>query len=309
MQPELHNPLYYLHQPVPTNKPVRVLTNEFQECSQGDKVRPSKTARGKHGKQGMMPRKHLTKDLPGYISSQTATDSDTSLSTLDSCAESPDSYSSETGRSIFRDYWDTGSDGKGMGFSSRHRLIGGTPDQESNSSQHRSLVPRSISLDWSYYHQDYESELTDKVTCNPHGYEDHLKVNEEGRTVIPSAALLNVAKNNSADHPMIRNPLASPTSTNVRRVIFADKYTSTNSALPSYEYKSKLTPSMLYHRRTLRSSLRDRISSTSESLPTMARSISSQSTRSVTFDTHVSIHEYSKPCESYIHDGWSKFFD
>ncbi len=258
-------------------------------------------------------------DLPGYISPRRAAgDDDDSVSTLGSNEGDAGSYSSGTSRSIFRDYWDTGSDEKGMSPASRHSLS--TPDQESSSSQHHSVAPRRISLDWSSYHQDYEGALTDEAAFDPYGYEDYLKINEEGRTVIPSAALLNVAKNKSADHFITRNPLASPTdpnpishsSTVLRRKIFAHKYMSKNATLPSYEYKSKPTPTKqpsTLHNRRLRSSLRDRSSSISESLPTVGDSILSESTRlSVTFDTHVSIHEYSKRCESYIHDGWSKFF-
>ncbi len=308
MQSQLYHSMCHLHLPAPINKPEGVFSSYLQECGKGDKIRPYETAGRKYRSQRVVPSKYLQKELPGYISSQKTADSD-SLSTLDSFDDNPDSTLSGTGRSIFRDYWDTDSDEKEVTSSYRHILSGGTPDHESSSSQHRSLVPRSISLDWSSYQQDYESVLTDKVPCDPHGYEDNLKVNEEGRTVLPSAAPLNVAKNSSVDHLMTRNPLASPSDTIIRREIFPEKYISTSTTLPSYEYKSKLTPSTLYHRRTLRSSLRDRNSSVSESLPTVADSISSQSTRlSVTFDTRVSIHEFSKPCESYIDDGWSKYF-
>ena len=69
-------------------------------------------------------------------------------------------------------------------------------------------------------------------------------------------------------------------------------------------------PSNSYTKKMLRSSLRrDRSSSTSESLASMEESMISKSTRlSVSFDPRVSIHEYTKPCESYIMDGWSNYF-
>jgi len=257
-------------------------------------------------------------DLPGYIASQGLDDD--SVSTLGS-SEVLDKNADGGSRSIFGNYWGAGTEAEEKDphrSPPQRKLSAATVETiELSFSTLEPLTTRRISLDWSSYHHDLEEALTKKAAAyDPYGYEYYIKINEAGRTVKPSAAILNVTKNNSIEHIRThrRNPLASCPdeleANTPRRKIFVYKYASTPPGLPSYEYKYRSSSSGQHTRKLLRSSLRrDRSSSISESMTTMEESMISQSTRlSVSFDPKVSIHEYTKPCESYIMDGWSNFF-
>ena len=259
------------------------------------------------------------KDFPGYISSQRPEDED-SVSTLGSCGDNAGEDANNHGniRSIFENYWSADEKSASAEPTFATNAIGITDLNQS---------VRRRSLDWSLYHYDIEEVMTKKGPArDPYGYEDCIKMNEAGRTVKPSAAILNVTTKISIHllKTQTQNPRVSylpKTDINVpnnkiaeRRKIFECKYPSFEPFVPSYEYNDKLLssvqPSNSYTKKMLRSSLRrDRSSSTSESLASMEESMISKSTRlSVSFDPRVSIHEYTKPCESYIMDGWSNYF-
>ena len=79
-------------------------------------------------------------------------------------------------------------------------------------------------------------------------------------------------------------------------------------SLPTYGYmytkpsKGKAPlPYLLRNKKMLRSSLRDHSDSEESAL-------SSQSRPSVSFETKVTIHEYEKPVQQVVHDGWSERF-
>ena len=71
-------------------------------------------------------------------------------------------------------------------------------------------------------------------------------------------------------------------------------------------------PALLHNRKLLWSSLHNGSTLVSESIGTTRtitlenRLVSSQSRHSVLFETKVTIHEYEKWSEQYIHDGWSE---
>ena len=204
------------------------------------------------------------------------------------------------------------------------------------------------SPDWASYINDElidrqkQRDSTKHWCSDTGGYETYLKANEDGRTVLPTAALVNDANASRSTHyaRQYRNDHANQANLKLnvkvnpkpaRRKIFPRKYAEapTPSSLPSYEYMRSHSqaanarkkanaryrlPALLHNRKLLRSSLRDRSTSVSESIVT-ARTItledsllSSQSRLSVSFETKVTIHEYEKRSEQYIHDGWSERF-
>lgn len=264
--------------------------------------------------------------IPHYVSDNA---DDESVSTLGSNCEQHSSDVNDLNRSIFRDFWksDVSSDDKKAISSSRHSSS--TPSIRTESSFHHEEVARldrythemTILPEWSSYLQDCNEEerFAARKTFGS-GYEEFLKINEAGRTARPSAALLNDGTSRQSFRRYTpQNPLCSvPSSktTTTRRTIFSHKYTN-QPTLPSYGYKYNSSskragksplPFLLRNRKMLRSSLRDRSTSLSETTTADLSHLSSLSRLSVSFDPRVSIHEFNKPFELYVADGWSKNF-
>ena len=247
--------------------------------------------------------------LPEYIGKEPSGDDD-SVSTLGS--DVPVLKNASSSRSIFRDYWSV--DEKASAFPSRKYSLD-TLDTELCTLDKYAESMRNCP-EWSSYineevlnrrHSDPRSHCGD-----PYGYEAYLKMNEAGRTALPSAALLNDGNIRASAVPA--NPLASVSQAPVRRKLFSRRYGPTpSSSLPSYGYmylnprKGRAPlPFLLHNKKMLRSSLRSQSLSESttlgESLP------SSESRPSVSFGMKVTVHEYDKPHQQYITDGWSKRF-
>lgn len=252
--------------------------------------------------------------IPDYIESPS---NDDSVSTLGS---SDEPRKLQRTRSIFGVYW--GVDDKGSPASPPIRKLSlNTMDtEESTISRYTDSIRNS--KDWSSY-------LTDEVLdtkkdsstrkCDSDGYEAYLKINEAGRTVLPSAASLKDSRVNQ--HRYLNGNRLTPGNTpnkqhfSQRRRLFPETSGQKTCSLPSYGYmytkpsKGKAPlPYLLRNKKMLRSSLRDRIVSMSESLTFEESALSSQSRPSVSFETKVTIHEYEKPVQQCVHDGWSDRF-
>lgn len=272
---------------------------------------------------------NLPKYIPSYISGPSSSDDD-SVSTLGSTEELSERGS---GRSIFRDYWKADEkvaqqqQQQQQSCVRKHSLTTVTTGDTVMSSYADSI---RLSRDWTAYINEEvfdNSYSTNNRAASIHrrldsnGYEAYLKVNEAGRTILPSAALLKDTNHTENQDMTPNNPLVSSTFLNssqqqsTRRRIFPRVYGQLKSSVNSYGYmytkptKGKAPlPFLLHNKKMLRSSLRDRSASLSESTTLEDSYLSSHSRPSVSFERQVTIHEYEKPAQQYVHDGWSARF-
>jgi len=253
----------------------------------------------------------LLNDMPSYISNSPS-DDDASVSTLGS-TDVPDQSSSK--RSIFGDYWGTGM--RASHAPVRKQSLNTIDTEDSTISRYTESIRNS--KDWSSYINE-EVLNTGKNSSHKHdsdGYEAYLKMNEAGRTALSSAASLKESLKNTGLAFTPCNPLPTPNKlqrSSTRRRIFPNISKQKVGSLPSYGYmytkpkKGKAPlPYLLHNKNMLRSSLRDRI--TSDSFFSTESALLSQSKPTVrptvSFETQVTIHEFEKPVQQFIHDGWS----
>lgn len=265
-----------------------------------------------------LPASNIPHYIPSYIS-RPSSDDDDSVSTLGSVEETAERGGS--GRSIFRDYWK--ADEKSLQQSPiRKQSLTTLATGETITSSYADSM--RLSRDWTAY--IHEEVFDDRRAASNHkrldsnGYEAYLKVNEAGRTILPSAALLKDTKNSEHEEMTPNNPLVSTMSPNsqqpnTRRRIFPRVCWQLKSSVNSYGYmytkptKGKAPlPFLLHNKKMLRSSLRDRSASLSESTTLDDSYLSSHSRPSVSFERQVTIHEYEKPVQQYVQDGWSERF-
>lgn len=255
--------------------------------------------------------------LPDYIPSviSRSNSDDDSVSTLGSSEETSDTIS---GRSIFRDYWR--ADEKSAKSPNRKQSLTTLDTEDTTISRYADSIRQCP--DWTAYINDEvfdNSRPAASHRVDSNGYEAYLKVNEAGRTILPSAALLKDTKNTEhGETTSPNNPLSSPSIPQRqpgRRRIFPRYYGPLKPSVNSYGYmytkptKGKAPlPFLLHNKKMLRSSLRDRSASLSESTTLDDSYLSSQSRPSVSFEKKVTIHEYEKPVQQYVHDGWSERF-
>jgi hypothetical protein len=272
----------------------------------------------------MCDSRRQTPNLPDYIPSYISRPSsdDDSVSTLGSIEEAAERGSS--GRSIFRDYWK--ADEKGSQKAPiRKQSVATLATGETIISSYADSI--RLSRDWTAYineevfdHNNHGTASSNHRRLDSNGYESYLKVNEAGRTILPSAALLKDTKNSEHEEMTPSNPLVStspnsPHQHNARRRIFPRVNWQLKASINSYGYmytkptKGKAPlPFLLHNKKMLRSSLRDRSASLSESTTLDDSYLSSHSRPSVSFERQVTIHEYEKPVQQYVHDGWSERF-
>ncbi len=160
------------------------------------------------------------------------------------------------------------------------------------------------------------------VKCGAAGYEAYGKIKEADRTDLPYDASRKDSR--TSQHTYVNGNIVTPgNSLNAlnkqhfsrRRRIFRQTSGQKTCSLPTYWYtytqpsKGKVPlPCLLHNKKMLRSSLRDRNLSLAESLAFEESALSSQSRPSVSFETKVTIHEYEKPVQQVVHDGWSERF-
>lgn len=234
-------------------------------------------------------------------------DDDDSISTLGS-ADSNNASS----RSIFGDYWGN-SVNQGSSANRKHSL-NTLVTEDSTISRYADHVLNH--KDWSSYIHEEVLEKEKRQQKRPslcEGYESCLKDNEAGRTVMPSAASLKNQGDRIPCSPLLSG--ISSRSQQHRRKIFSNTYASKSLLQKGhgYMYRTATTkgnaqlPYLLNrNKKLLRSSLRDRSQSLSEytafeeSLP--------ESQKSVSFEEKVTVHEYEKPAQHIVNDGWSQQF-
>ena len=255
-------------------------------------------------------------DIPNYIESPS---DDDSVSTMGS---SDEPRKLDRNRSIFGTYWGVDEKGSPATPPIRKLSLNTMDTEESTISRYADSIRNS--RDWSSYLNDevLKTEKDSSRKCDSDGYEAYLKINEAGRTVLPSAASLKDSR--TSQHTYLNGNIVTPgNSLNAlnkqhfsrRRRIFRQTSGQKTCSLPTYGYmytqpsKGKVPlPCLLHNKKMLRSSLRDRNLSLAESLAFEESALSSQSRPSVSFETKVTIHEYEKPVQQVVHDGWSERF-
>lgn len=256
-------------------------------------------------------RQLVVSGVPTHVCSHHGSRDDDSISTLGSA----DSNKASS-RSIFGDYWGNSVNQGSSGYSSANRKhsLNTLVTEDSTISRYADHVLNH--KDWSSYIHEEVLEKEKRQQKRPslcEGYESCLKDNEAGRTVMPSAASLKNQGDRIPCSPLLSG--ISSRSQQHRRKIFSNTY-AYKSLLQNghgYMYRTATTkgnaqlPYLLNrNKKLLRSSLRDRSQSLSEytafeeSLP--------ESQKSVSFEEKVTVHEYEKPAQHIVNDGWSQQF-
>lgn len=278
---------------------------------------PSFTSHNQSSNTNMNPqlqqsRKLVVSGVPTHVcSNHGSRGDDSSISTLGSADSNKAS-----GRSIFGDYWGKSLNQASSGYSSANRKhsLNTLVTEDSTISRYADHVLNH--KDWSSYIHEEVLEKEKRQHKRPslcEGYESCLKDNEAGRTVMPSAASL---KNQGDRIPcsLLLSGISSR-SQQPRRKIFSNFYAS-KSLLQNgqgYMYRTatrkgnaQLPYLLNRNKKLLRSSLRDRSQSLSE-YTAFEESIP-ESLKSVSFEEKVTVHEYEKPAQHIVNDGWSQQF-
>lgn len=277
---------------------------------------PSFTSHNKSSNTNMNPqlqqsRKLVVSGVPKHVCSHHGSRDDDSISTLGSADSNKAS-----GRSIFGDYWGNSLNQASSEYSSANRKhsLNTLVTEDSTISRYADHVLNH--KDWSSYIHEEVLEKEKRQQKRPslcEGYESCLKDNEAGRTVMPSAASLKNQGDRIPCSPLLSG--ISSRSQQPRRKIFSNTYASKSLLQNGHGYmyrtatrkgNAQLPYLLNRNKKLLRSSLRDRSQSLSEytsfeeSLP--------ESQKSVSFEEKVTVHEYEKPAQHIVNDGWSQQF-
>jgi hypothetical protein len=215
--------------------------------------------------------------------------------------------SSNHQRSIFNSYWKHTIREEELSCSQTERISSCSFSScQSPSLSHDATmsIPLHDEFAFQEFNRDFSKNCRTNTTCCD--YEAILHHNERGRTSIPHAVLLRDA----TDIETLSKSTTNSTNTQSFRSLFKAKY-STSSPSLSYGYLDTQVPvrktsSASSLRKKQRSCLRNRSMSVDSTIA--PGSLQSSSSKSVSFDPKVFVHQYEKPHDRYTSNGWSKWF-